>query len=76
MYLLLIRPQSAYQDSVFTFNFEQVFVSRVLKTSRNILKTQKVIYLFCKKVARPILLSDLSLDRIEMNYEHMTIFQL
>ena len=34
-------PQSAYQYSVFILNFEQIFVSRVWKTSHSVLKTQK-----------------------------------
>ena len=38
-----------YQHSVSTFNFEQVFVSRLWKASHNFLKTQKEIYLFCNK---------------------------
>ena len=41
--------QSAYNFSVSTFNFEQVFHNRVWKTSDNVLKTQKAIYLLhCK----------------------------
>ena len=42
-------PQSAYQYSVSTCNFEQVFASRVWKTSHYVLKTQKVIYFFRNK---------------------------
>ena len=42
-------PQSAYKYSVSTFNFEQVFASRVWKASHNVLKIQKVIYLFRNK---------------------------
>ena len=42
-------PQSAYQYSVSTFNFEQVVPSWVWKTSHNVLKTQKAIYLFRNK---------------------------
>ena len=38
-------PQSANHYSVSTFNFEQVFVSRVRKASLNVLKKQKAIYL-------------------------------
>ena len=41
-------PQSAYQYSASTFNFEQVFVSRVWK---NILKTKKRYICFVIKVA-------------------------
>ena len=41
--------QSAYKYSVSTFNFEQVFVSRVRKTSHNVLKKQKAIYLYRNK---------------------------
>ena len=44
----LLLPQS-YQDSVSTFNFEHVFVSKVWKTSHNVLKTQKAKYLFGNK---------------------------
>ena len=42
-------PESVYQYSVSTFNFEQAFVSRVWKTSHNVLKTQKAIYLLYRK---------------------------
>ena len=42
-------PESVYQYSVSTFNFEQAFVSRVWKTSHNVLKTQKAIYFFRNK---------------------------
>ena len=41
--------QSAYQYSVSTFNFQQVFASRVWKTSNKVMKTQKAIYLFRNK---------------------------
>ena len=39
-------PQSAYQYSVFTFNFKEAFVSSVRKTSHNVLKKQKERYLY------------------------------
>ena len=41
--------QSVCQCSVSTFNFEQVFVSRVWKKSHNVLKIQKGTYLFRNK---------------------------
>ena len=41
--------QSAYQYSVSTFNFQQLFASRVWKTSNKVMKTQKAIYLFRNK---------------------------
>ena len=72
MFLLLILTSTALY-SVSTFNFEQVFVSRVWKTSQNVLKTQKQYICFIIRVARPISFSDLSLHRIEINYEQMTI---
>ena len=43
------------------------------KTSQNVLKTQKQYIYFIIRVARPISFSDLSLHRIEINYEQMTI---
>ena len=70
---LTVFSQSAYQSSVSTFNFKQVFVSRVWKGSHNVLKTQKDIYLFCTKVARPISYRNLSFYRIAINYEQMTL---
>ena len=42
-------PQSVWQCSLSTSNFEQVFVSIVWKTSHNVLKIQKATYLFCNK---------------------------
>ena len=43
----------------------------------SVLKIQKGIYVcFIIKVARPISFNDLSLYRFEMNYEHLTMFQL
>ena len=42
-------PQSTHQYSVSNFNLKQLFLSRVWKTSHNVLKTQKAIYLFCYK---------------------------
>ena len=65
-------PQSAYQYNVSTFNFEQIFVSRVWKTSHDVLKTQWYIC-FVIKVARSRAFSNLSSHRIEINYEHMAI---
>ena len=65
-------PESVYQYSVSTFNFEQAFVSRVWKAGHNVLKTQKATYFFLNKSARPISFSDLSLHRVELNYEQMT----
>ena len=45
-----VWPQSAYQDNVSTFEFEQVFVSRVdLSPVVIIWKHKKMIYLFCNK---------------------------
>ena len=42
-------PESLNQYSASTFNFKQAFVSRVWNTNHNVLKTQKVIYLFRNK---------------------------
>ena len=53
------EPQSAHQDSVSIFNFEQVFVSRVWKTSNNVLKTQKAIYLFHKNCCKAYFIQSL-----------------
>ena len=47
-----LLPESVYQYSVSTFTFEQVFISRVWKTSHNNLKTQKATYLFCNKCCK------------------------
>ena len=56
------------------FNFEQVFVSRLWKTSHNVLKTLKTIYLFRNKSCKTYFIQwRLSLHRIEINYKHMTI---
>ena len=65
--------QSAYQYSVHTFNSEQVFVSRVWDKGIMFWKYKKGYIYFVIKVARPISFSDLSLHRIEINYEQMTI---
>ena len=61
-------PQAAYQYSVSTFNFKEAFVSSVRKTSHNVLKKQKARY--------PISFNNLSLHRIEISYEYLTILQL
>ena len=42
-------PESVYQYSVSTLNFEQVFFIRVWKTCHNVLKMQKTTYLFRDK---------------------------
>ena len=66
-------PQSSYQCNVSTFNFEQIFISRVWKTSHNVLKIQKLYICFVTKVAKPISFGDLSSHRIEIDCEQMTI---
>ena len=53
---------------VSTFNFKEAFVSSVRKTSHNVLKKQKARY--------PISFNNLSLHRIEISYEYLTILQL
>ena len=58
---------TAYQYTVSTFHFEQVFVGKVWKTSH------KRYVCFVIKVSRPISVRDLSLHQIEINYEQMTI---
>ena len=72
-------PKLAHQYSDFTFNFEQVFVSRVWKTSHNVLKTQKVTYLFCNKSCKSYLIQQFIIAlnwKLIMNkwpyYEHIT----
>ena len=75
-------PHSVYKFSVSTLNFEQVFVSMVWKTSHNVLKTQKVSYLFrnksCKAyfIQRFIITPNLNklwtYDQLKTYYEHIT----
>ena len=72
MFICWLWPQSAYQYSVFTFNFEQIYVSTMWKASHNVLKTQKAHICFVIKVARSISFSELSLHQIEINYEQIT----
>ena len=76
-------PKSTYRYTVSTFNFEQVFVISVWKTSHNFLKTQKKIHLFCNKICKSYSFNDLSLHWIEIiitilwtYYEHMYVSSL
>ena len=48
--------ESVYQYSVSIFNFEQAFVSRVWKTSHNVLKTQKATCFFRNKSCKAYLI--------------------
>ena len=68
-------PQSAYQYSASTFNFGQVFVSSVRKTSITFWKNIKRYIFIVIKVARPISFNHLSLHQIEISYNHMAIFE-
>ena len=36
-------------ENIYTFNFEQVFVSRMSNACHNVLETQNALYLFCNK---------------------------
>ena len=74
-----VWPKSLHQYSDFTCNFEQVFVSRVWKTSHNVLKTQKVTYLFCNKSCKSYLIQQfiiaLNWNKLWTNDHTMNILQ-
>ena len=76
-------PKSTYRYTVSTFNFEQVFVISVWKTSHNFLKTHKKYICFVINFISPISFNDLSLHWIEIiitilwtYYEHMYVSSL
>ena len=73
VFLSLTLTAVDIQYNVYTFNFEQVFVNRMLNADHHVLATQKPLYLFRVKSCKANFIQ--SLHGSERNYEQITMLQ-